>query len=109
MAMESDRRKFPRLVYPEDRRPAVVINAKEGGGEGFKAKDISEQGMCFIGPEECRLQINSRIEAQIAFSDGETLSIVGVVLRIGGNQAAAYLLKGIPASRLDQERELLEG
>ncbi len=100
--IEKDRRRFHRIKYPDDRRPKIIIKGKDFGGV-----DISERGISLTGEDVAGLQDRSRIEAQITFSDGETLDIEGEVSRVTGNHAAIYLPKGIPLSRIKKELELL--
>ena len=105
--MEIERRLFPRIKYPDDRRPELAIRQKEGEVKKYKVADISEKGIGLTGEELRGLQPKSRIEAQITFSDGRLLAVEGELLRVSKNNAGIYLTKGIPFSRITMEQILL--
>ncbi len=105
--MERDRRQFKRIIYPEDRTPKLSIRQKEGETKRYEVLDISEKGIRLTGEELGELQPKSRIEAQITFSDGESIDVEGEMLRVSDDQAVVYLYTEIPPSRITKENELL--
>ncbi len=105
--MEIERRLFPRVKYPDDCRPELLIKQKEGEVKQYEVVDISEKGIGLKGEDLSGLQPKSRIEAQIIFTDGRLLAVEGELLRVSKNNAGIYLTKGIPFSRITMEQILL--
>lgn len=105
--MDRDRRQFKRIIYPEDRTPKLLLKQREGEPKKYEVLDISEKGIRFSGEDLVELQPKSRIEAQITFSDDESIDVKGEMLRFAGNQAVVYLYTEIPPSRITKENELL--
>ncbi len=105
--MQIERRLFPRIKYPDDRKPELAIKLKEGEVKKYEVVDISERGIGLIGENLIELQARTKIEAKIIFSDGNELYVEGSLLRVGQNRASIYLSIEIPASRIKKERELL--
>ena len=106
--MEIERRQHPRIKYPDDRRPELLIRYKDGkevrkGG----VVDISEKGIGLISNELSGLQPKSKLQAQIMFSDRKLLYVEGEVMRVSENRAGIYLSNVIPYSRIMKEQELL--
>lgn len=105
--MQIERRLFPRIKYPDDRRPELSIRLKEGEVKKYEVVDLSERGIGLIGEDLIGLQAKTKIEAKINFSDGNELYVEGSLMRVGQNRASIYLSEEIPASRIKKERELL--
>ncbi len=104
--MEDDRRQYQRIKYPDESRPILVIGIENGEeeyeGREYSVIDLSEKGIRLTGDEVSGLKYRSKIEAQITFSDGESVDVEGEVLRVIGNQVALYLSKGLSFSRIIQ-------
>jgi hypothetical protein len=107
--MEIERRLFPRIKYPDDRRPELEVRLNGGEVKKLEVADISERGIGLIGENLSELQARSRIDAKIFFSDGNVLYVFGILLRVSFNKASIYLSEEIPTSRIKKERQLLMG
>ncbi len=104
--MESDRRQFKRIKYPDEHKPKIVVRTEEGEEIEYAVIDISEKGISLIGEEASGIMAELKIEATITFSDGESLDVKGEVLRVIGSYVVIYLPEGIPPSRIQKEHEL---
>ncbi len=105
--MRGDRREFYRVEYPDGYRPKMVLRHKAGEVKKYEVIDISEKGINIVGKEMSELRPKSKIDAQITFTDGESVDIKGKVLRVNEDQVAIYLAKGIPLPRIIKEQMLL--
>lgn len=104
--MEIERRQFKRIKYPDEHQPKIVVRTEEGEEIEYSVIDISEKGVSLIGELAVGIKAESRIEASITFSDGESLDVKGKVLRVVGIYIVIYLQEGIPPSRIQKEEEL---
>lgn len=109
--MVSDGRKYPIIRYPHNLRPKLVIRIKEDGEENKEIEceiiDMNERIIRLIGKEVSRLLPRSKIETQITFSDGASLTVEGEVMINNGNQIYVFLPKSISISRIAKEQNYL--
>ena len=109
--MGIDRRKYPIIRYPYNLRPKLVIRIEEDGEECKEIEceiiDMNERIIRLIGKEVSRLLPGSKIEAQITFSDGESLKVEGEVMINNRNQIYVFLPKSISLSRIAKEQNYL--
>ena len=93
-------RRFYRINYPEDDRPALLVE-----GEPLEILDISETGVRFVCPDELPLG-KSTITASIEFRDRTRCAVRGKVYRrdeVAGT-AVLRLMVGIPPERMMAEQ-----
>jgi hypothetical protein len=111
--METDRRQFDRIGYPEDFRPKLIIEKSEGkgthGAEEYKVVDICKRGIKFTSEENVSgFRRSAKVEAQIDFCDGELLVVNGEVLRCIDNQVVIYPSADIPSTRIVKEKKFTQ-
>jgi len=96
---QDQRRRYYRLHYPEIERPTVWFK-----GRYYEVSEISEGGVVILLGDGCAVRLGQAFVGVIQFQDGETNSIVGVVLRIDGNRMVVKLSKGISLRRMMTEQ-----
>jgi hypothetical protein len=94
-----NQRRFYRLHYPEVERPTVWFK-----GRYYEVTEVSEGGVMILLGDGCAVRLGQSFVGVIQFQDGETNSIVGVVLRIAENKMAVKLSKGISLRRMMAEQ-----
>ncbi len=104
-----ERRRFARVKYPAGRRPRLTV-----AGRDFEVADISARGLKFIAasPDDFTSDLQE-VRGTIEFSDRKSREIRGAIIRIERREdspetgVALFLFEdwGIPAERIDQERE----
>ena len=92
----NQRRRYYRLHYPEVERPTVWFK-----GRYYEVAEVSEGGVMILLGDGCAVRLGQSFAGVIQFQDGETNSIVGVVLRIDGNRMVVKLSKGISSEAHD--------
>jgi hypothetical protein len=98
-----ERRKHPRVAYPPDQRPLVIVREK-----ACQVMDISVQAIKFLLPEgESPPRPGAVLAAEIIFHDGETLSVEGRILRVWKSEAVLQLKDGLHSARIFKERKYL--
>ncbi len=109
--MRNDQRKYPTVRYPNNLRPKLVIGVKENGEKCKEIEceiiDMNERVIRLIGKEVGGLLPGSKIETQITFSDGASLTVEGEVMINNGNQIYVFLPKSISISRIAKEQNYL--
>jgi hypothetical protein len=96
---QHQRRRYYRLRYPEVERPTVWFK-----GRYYEAAEVSEGGVMILLGDGCAVRLGQSFVGVIQFQDGETNSIVGVVLRIDETKMAVKLSKGISLRRMMAEQ-----
>ena len=96
---ENQRRRYYRLHYPEVERPSVWFK-----GQYYEVTEVSEEGLVILLGSGCAVRLGQSFVGVIQFRDGETHSIVGVVLRIDESKMAVKLSKGISLKRMMAEQ-----
>jgi hypothetical protein len=94
-----NKRRYYRLQYPEVERPSVWFK-----GRCYEVTEVSEGGVMVLLGDGCAVRPGQSFVGVIEFQDGETNSIVGVVLRIVENKMAVKLAKGISLRRMMAEQ-----
>ncbi|MBP9707260.1 MAG: PilZ domain-containing protein [Oligoflexales bacterium] len=93
-------REHYRIVYPVSARPVLRLR-----GKNFFVADISEQGLRFIYDLKHKaFGEGSRINAELIFQDGETLSVKGIVLRHQEDSIIVNLEEPIPLRKIMSEQ-----
>ena len=96
---QNQRRRYYRLHYPEAERPTVWFK-----GLHYEVAEVSEGGLMILLGDGCAVRLGQSFVGVVRFQDGETNSIVGVVLRIDENRMAVKLSKGISLRRMMAEQ-----
>ena len=96
---QNQRRRYYRLHYPEAERPTVWFK-----GRHYEVAEVSEGGLMILLGDGCAVRLGQAFVGVVRFQDGETNSIVGVVLRIDENKMAVKLSKGISLRRMMAEQ-----
>jgi hypothetical protein len=91
------RRAYYRVVYPADKRP--VWN---WAGKSYEIVDICEAGIKFL-TKNSRIQ-DDILKGTVVFRDGETIEVVGRVVRVEKETIALHLVKTIPYKNIHQEQ-----
>ncbi|MEA4908006.1 MAG: PilZ domain-containing protein [Chloroflexi bacterium] len=100
--MPAQRRQHFRINYPARYAPVIMIR-----GRGYQVIDLSEVGIRFVNARRIPLP-DDIFQAEIRFNDGETVPVVGKVIRIQNDQVAMLLLiKNIPYRKLLSEQAFL--
>lgn len=94
-----NQRRYYRLRYPEVERPTVWFK-----GRTYEVTEVSERGVMILLGDGCAVRLGQLFVGVVQFRDGETTSIVGVVLRIDANKMVVKLSKGISLSRMMAEQ-----
>jgi hypothetical protein len=94
-----NQRRYYRLRYPEVERPTVWFK-----GRTYEVTEVSERGVMILLGDECAVRLGQLFVGVVQFRDGETNSIVGVVLRIDANKMVVKLSKGISLRRMMAEQ-----
>ena len=100
-APENNRRYY-RLSYPDSLMPTAEIS-----GHTYQVLEISEKGMRIRCGDFNRFRVSEKVSGEVTFSDGETLSIKGVIRRKERDHYVIYELVGITFNRLVQEQRLV--
>ena len=95
-------RQYYRLTYPEKERPWLKID-----DELLRVMDLSEKGGKFLNDTGIKIDPGSRITGAITFHDGETITVIGDVLREFYDQVVICFTKGIPFSTMIKEQRYL--
>jgi hypothetical protein len=86
-----ERRQNYRIIYPDTYRPSLVIRNIQ-----FEIIDLSENGVRFKLKENVKLP-GDLFHAEVRLHDDSTVEILGKIIRIGGEDAAMFMLvKKIP-------------
>ena len=96
---QNQRRSYYRLQYPEVERPTVRFKART-----YEVTEVSEGGVMILLGDGCTVRLGQSFAGVVQFQDGETNSIVGVVLRIDENKMVVKLSKGISLKRMMAEQ-----
>jgi hypothetical protein len=96
---EHQKRRYYRLHYPEVERPSVWFK-----GRYYEVSEVSEGGIMILLGDGCAVRLGQSFVGVIRFQDGETNSIVGVVLRIDENKMVVKLSKGVSLRRMMAEQ-----
>ena len=96
---QKQRRRYYRLQYPELERPTVWFKARY-----YEVTEVSEGGVMILLGDGCAVRLGQSFAGVVQFEDGETNSIVGVVLRIDANKMIVKLSKGISLRRMMAEQ-----
>jgi hypothetical protein len=96
---QNQRRRYYRLHYPEVERPTVWFK-----GRYYEVAEVSEGGVMILLGDGCAVGLGQSFVGVVRFQDGETNSIVGVVLRIDENKMVVKLSKGISLRRMMAEQ-----
>ena len=96
---QNQRRRYYRLQYPEVERPTVWFK-----GRTYEVAEVSEGGVMILLGDGCAVRVGQSFAGVVEFEDGETNSIVGVVLRIDANKMIVKLSKGISLRRMMAEQ-----
>ena len=95
-------RQYYRVTYPEKERPWIKID-----GELLHVMDISEKGGKFLNVPGIKVDPGSMVTGTITFHDGETVTVVGEVLREFYDQVIICFTKGVPFSIMVKEQRYL--
>lgn len=98
----TQKREFFRVEYPIKYRPKLVIAEDENE---YDVVDISERGVKFLSKGGEGFEDN--VEGTITFHDGESLDVVGKVLRRANNKVVLSLVQKIPFRRIIKEQRYL--
>lgn len=86
-----ERRQNYRIIYPDTYRPSLVIRNTQ-----FEIIDLSENGVRFKLKENVKLP-GDLFHAEVRLHDDSSVEILGKIIRIGGEDAAMFMLvKKIP-------------
>jgi hypothetical protein len=96
---QNQRRRYYRLHYPEAERPTVWFK-----GLHYEVAEVSEGGLMILLGDGCAVRLGQSFAGVVRFQDGETNSIVGIVLRIDANKMVVKLSKGISLKRMMAEQ-----
>jgi hypothetical protein len=96
---QNQRRRYYRLRYPEVERPTVWFK-----GRYYEVLEVSEGGAMILLGDGCAVRLGQSFVGVVQFQDGETSSIVGVVLRLDENKMVVKLSKGISLRRMMAEQ-----
>ncbi len=92
-----DRRRHPRLRYPDHERPLALIDNGR-----YPVVEIAEGGIVF----QCTTHafgIDQSVFAVIRFLDNAYIAVQGTVLRITGDRVVVRLNRGLSAQRVELE------
>jgi preprotein translocase subunit YajC len=73
-------------------------------GRYYEVSEVSEGGVMILLGDGCAVRLGQSFVAVIRFQDGETNSIVGVVLRIDEKKMVVKLSKGVSLKRMMAEQ-----
>lgn len=98
------RREHYRIMYPTAARPRFII-----GELAHEIVDLSDQGIRYrVGQQENRT-VGDEIQGVVRFRRGETVPVLGSVVRVRGGDVALRLEPGIPTRiMLEEQRYLRE-
>ena len=100
--MSNERRNYFSINYPVVEQPSLNI-----GGMDHKVIDISEGGIKFYCSKNSQFEVGQEIEAEIIFHDGESVEVLGRVLRVESNEIVLQTSKGIGFERSIKEQRYL--
>ena len=92
-------REFFRLWYPQAERPKLEI-----GDQKFEVAEISEEGARIVLSGPFAHDQEEPFSGVVRFSNGESESVEGVVLRVSGNEVVANLKRGVTLKRMMSEQ-----
>ena len=103
--MPDSRRNHYRVTYPFAERPALDL-----GWTSFEVLECSETGLRYEVGERRSPKIGSQIAGRLVFRSGETLDVVGDVVRLQDGFVALVLQPpGIPFAIVMHEQRYLRG
>ncbi len=88
--LPDEKRSYYRLQYPKPERPTVWFR-----GRCYEVTEISEGGVRVMLASGCAVRLRQTFAGVLRFKDGDTLPIVGVVLRLDDREMVVKLSKGI--------------
>jgi len=103
--MPHSRRNHYRVTYPFVERPAL-----EAGRWSFEVVECSESGLRYDPGERRVPSVGSQIAGKITFRCGETIDVIGEVVRLQEGLVALVLqAPGIPFAIVMREQRYLRG
>ncbi|MCB1776367.1 MAG: PilZ domain-containing protein [Candidatus Competibacteraceae bacterium] len=100
-----EKRKFYRLQFPPDKRPQLLINE-----HSHAVADCSAHGVRYIASSGDLPTLGDHVQGLLHFRHGAQTPVLGVVLRITGDEVVLHIPdREIPSSILrSEERHLLK-
>jgi hypothetical protein len=103
--MPDSRRNHYRVIYPFAERPSIEL-----GRISFEVVECSEHGLRYELGERRAPTVGSQVAGRLVFRSGETLDVVGDVLRLQGDFVALALQPpGISFALVIREQRYLRG
>jgi hypothetical protein len=93
-----ERRAYFRVRYADE--SSATLNIK---GRSFRVVDVSEAGVRYQNPNRSRMP-EDIFQASIKLVSGETVNVIGRVLRNEANDTIMYLIRRIPYSKIVSEQ-----
>jgi hypothetical protein len=97
-SLEQERRSCFRVIYPPRRSPTLYLN-----GAAYPVMDLGEKGVRFINRRRRKLP-EDITRFKVAFHDGETVDVIGRLIRANHDQVVFSILRGIPYQRIIKEQ-----
>lgn len=97
-------REHYRVAYPSNLRPRLYVL-----GHPFDVLDLSERGLRFRLADAVPPQAGNELRGELRFHQGESLPVVGTIVRVTEGEVAVSLDQGVPLRVImAEQRRLLD-